>query len=54
MSFGSKERGYYAPTFTTGSLLLLSVIIGTVGWGVIEFILWVFSFIHISFGGSPE
>lgn len=31
--------------------LILGIICGVVGWGVIEFILWLFSFVHISFGG---
>lgn len=31
--------------------VLLGAICGVVGWGVIEFILWIFSFVHISFGG---
>ncbi|OAT16809.1 hypothetical protein M977_04428 [Buttiauxella gaviniae ATCC 51604] len=34
----------------TGTFLVLAVICGVVGWGVIEFILWLFSFVHISFG----
>lgn len=33
------------------AFIVLGLICGVVGWGVIEFILWVFSFIHISFGG---
>lgn len=51
MSFGSKERGYFAPVVTTGALLFLAAVIGVAGWGVIEFILWIFSFVHVSFGG---
>ncbi|QAS67012.1 hypothetical protein KOCBH_04567 [Klebsiella michiganensis] len=31
--------------------LVLGIICGVAGWGVIEFILWLFSFVHISFGG---
>jgi len=50
MSFVSKQKGY-APVVTTSMLLLLAIVLGVVGWSVIEFILWVFSFIHVSFGG---
>lgn len=35
----------------TPAFVILGIICGIVGWGVIEVILWVFSFIHISFGG---
>ena len=31
--------------------LVLGIICAVVGWGVIEFILWLLSFVHISFGG---
>lgn len=51
MSFGNKEKGYYAPTITMSFLLALAAVIGVIGWGAIEFILWLFSFVHISFGG---
>lgn len=32
----------------TGTFIVLGCICAVVGWGVIEFILWLFSFIHIS------
>ncbi|AJI81260.1 putative membrane protein [Yersinia enterocolitica] len=32
----------------TGTFIFLGCICAAVGWGVIEFILWLFSFIHIS------
>ncbi|WP_301337224.1 hypothetical protein [Yersinia pseudotuberculosis] len=32
----------------TGTFIFLGFICAVVGWGVIEFILWLFSFIHIS------
>lgn len=31
-------------------LIFLCALIGVAGWGVIEFVLWLFSFIHISVG----
>lgn len=34
-----------------GAIVIFGIICGVVGWGVIEFILWLFSFVHISFGG---
>ncbi len=33
------------------AFIILGVACAFVGWAVIEFILWIFSFIHISFGG---
>ncbi|SUP83758.1 hypothetical protein ACILPN_17680 [Yersinia wautersii] len=32
----------------TGTFIFLCCICAVVGWGVIEFILWLFSFIHVS------
>ncbi|MHA3203263.1 hypothetical protein [Yersinia pseudotuberculosis] len=32
----------------TGTFIVLGFICAVAGWGVIEFILWLFSFIHIS------
>jgi len=32
------------------ALIFLGLVCAVVGWCVIEFILWLFSFIHISFG----
>lgn len=32
-------------------IVIFGIICAVVGWGVIEFILWLFSFVHISFGG---
>ncbi len=32
----------------TGTFIFLGCICAVVGWGMIEFILWMFSFIHIS------
>lgn len=46
MSFGNKERGYMGGVF-----IFLGVVCGLVGWAVIELLLWLFSFVHISFGG---
>lgn len=43
MYFGNDSWG--------AAFIVLGLICGVVGWGVIEFILWIFSFIHISFGG---
>ncbi|HHC4507736.1 Uncharacterised protein [Klebsiella pneumoniae] len=34
-----------------GAIIIFGIICAVVGWGVIEFILWLFSFVHISFGG---
>ena len=33
------------------AIVIFALICAVVGWGVIEFILWLFSFVHISFGG---
>lgn len=33
------------------AIVIFGIICAVVGWGVIEFILWLFSFVHISFGG---
>lgn len=33
------------------AIVIFGFICAVVGWGVIEFILWLFSFVHISFGG---
>lgn len=33
-----------------GAILMLCIICGFVGWGVIEFILWLTSFVHITLG----
>jgi hypothetical protein len=35
----------------TGAVIILCILSAVAGWAVIEFILWVFSFVHISFGG---
>lgn len=32
------------------AIVIFGIICAVVGWGVIEFILWLFSFVHISFG----
>lgn len=34
----------------TGTFIVFGCICAVVGWGVIEFILWLISFIHISIG----
>ena len=34
-----------------GVILLFAIIFGIVGWGVISLIIWLFSFVHVSFGG---
>ncbi len=33
-----------------GSFLILGLICAVAGWGVIEFLLWLLSFVHVSFG----
>ncbi|ACI10552.1 hypothetical protein QE402_002122 [Klebsiella sp. SORGH_AS 1025] len=33
------------------AIVIFAIFCAVVGWGVIEFILWLFSFVHISFGG---
>lgn len=33
------------------AIVIFALICAVVGWGVIELILWLFSFVHISFGG---
>lgn len=32
------------------AIIIFGVICAVAGWGVIEFILWIFSFVNISFG----
>lgn len=49
MSFGNKERGYLGDW--EGVFIFLGVVCGLVGWAMIELLLWLFSFVHISFGG---
>ena len=34
----------------SGAFRILGLICAVVGWGVIEFLLWLLSFVHISFG----
>lgn len=34
----------------TGAFIFLGILCGLIGWASIEFILWLFSFIHVSFG----
>lgn len=34
----------------TGLFVIFGLVCAVVGWGVIELILWFFSFVHISFG----
>lgn len=41
---------YYGGGSWTGGLILLAVICGFAGWGIIETVRWLFSFVHISFG----
>lgn len=33
-----------------GAIVIFGIICAVVGWGVIEFLLWLFSFVHVSFG----
>lgn len=33
------------------AIVIFGLVCAVVGWGVIEFILWLFSFVHISFRG---
>ncbi len=33
------------------ALVVFGIVCGVVGWGVISLIIWLFSFIHVSFGG---
>lgn len=32
-------------------IIIFAIVCAVSGWAVIEFILWMFSFVHISFGG---
>lgn len=41
---------YYGGGSWTGTLIILAIIIGILGWGIIETLRWAFSFVHISFG----
>ncbi|XKX17406.1 hypothetical protein MVUOKPPV_CDS0009 [Klebsiella phage phi1_175008] len=34
----------------TSMLIVLGIVCGVVGWGVIELLCWLFSFVHIAFG----
>lgn len=34
----------------TPAIIMLMIICAVVGWGMIEFVLWIFSFVHISVG----
>lgn len=36
--------------FTTTAFVVLGVVGAIAGWAAIEFILWLFSFIHVSIG----
>ena len=38
------------PNNLNGAIFLLCIISAIVGWGVIECVLWLFSFVHVSFG----
>jgi hypothetical protein len=49
MSFGNKEKGFIDNW--VGFFITFGIICGLIGWGVIEFLLWLFSFVHVSFGG---
>ena len=33
------------------ALLVLAIICGVIGWAVIELLIWLFSFVHITIGG---
>lgn len=33
------------------AIIIFALVCALAGWCVIEFILWLFSFVHISFGG---
>lgn len=33
------------------AIVIFAIVCAVAGWGVIEFIRWLFSFVHISFGG---
>lgn len=35
----------------TSFFIAAGIVCGLVGWGIIELLLWLFSFVHISFGG---
>jgi hypothetical protein len=50
MSFGNKERGYIGGGWDS-FFIAAAIFCGVVGWAVIELLLWLFSFVHISFGG---
>lgn len=47
----SRQKGYYAPTFTAGAVTMALVLVGVVGWCAIEVLLWLLSFVSINFGG---
>jgi hypothetical protein len=40
--------GYNLPG--TGTFMILMAVAGVIGWGLIESLLWMLSFIHVSFG----
>lgn len=33
------------------AIIIFGIVCAVAGWAAIEFILWLFSFVHISFGG---
>jgi hypothetical protein len=41
---------YFGGGSWTGGFIVAALICGVVGWGVIETLRWLFSFIHISIG----
>lgn len=34
-----------------GAIIIFGIVCAVAGWGIIELIIWLFSFVHISFGG---
>lgn len=43
------QKGYFQLNFGT-FMIVATVIIGVLGWALIETLLWLFSFVTISFG----
>ena len=51
MSFGNKGRWCMGAVITVGLFIVFGVVCGLVSWAGIELLLWLFSFVHTSFGG---
>jgi hypothetical protein len=44
------NMGYYGGGSWTGCFVILALLLMVIGWGVIEGLGWLLSFVHISFG----